>query len=302
MLCRCIQTSPQNRNTDPGLKLLQNSLVSIFFLKEFGKCIFLQKLHPPMMICSCLRFFKKILSLTPTYAMQKSRRKCWYPKTPLESRDHSPRLLEETPFLRLFLNKTENSCFPNHVQIHQKNVFVGLKWEYVDGTAKANERRRMPSFIFGNIPLDVGKLSECQRMFVRRQRLCDDLFTRICHVWTLENFLKTHLTNTPNLLMNVRSDLVYMYTALQNSESFFYTFCIFFLESTSNKLLNKKKKESISQFYFKVQIFEVFRNSFVFWEIAKWTDQRRRMRFFVKERIFQTFSGKKLKQGSFATV
>ncbi len=37
------RTPLQIRNTDLGLELLQNSLVSIFFLKGFGKCVLLQK-------------------------------------------------------------------------------------------------------------------------------------------------------------------------------------------------------------------------------------------------------------------
>ncbi len=33
----------QNRNADVGLKLLQNSFLSVFFLKGFGKCVLLRK-------------------------------------------------------------------------------------------------------------------------------------------------------------------------------------------------------------------------------------------------------------------
>ncbi len=48
------------------------------------------------------------------------------------------------------------------VHIYQMNV----KWGYVDGSAKANEQWRMFSFKFGSVSSDVGKLNECQRMFV----------------------------------------------------------------------------------------------------------------------------------------
>ncbi len=35
-------------------------------------------------------------------------------------------------------------------------AFACLKCVYVDGTAKANEQWRMPTFAFGSIPSDVG--------------------------------------------------------------------------------------------------------------------------------------------------
>ncbi len=38
----------------------------------------------------------------------------------------------------------------------QKNTFVGLKWVYVNGTAKANEQWQMPSFVFGSVHSDIG--------------------------------------------------------------------------------------------------------------------------------------------------
>ncbi len=66
MLCRCIRTPLQNRNTDVGLKLLQNFLVSIFFLKGFGKCV-----------CSCLWIFQKILSFEKL--CKNSKFKTWNP-------------------------------------------------------------------------------------------------------------------------------------------------------------------------------------------------------------------------------
>ncbi len=63
VLCKCIMTPLQNRNTHLDLRLLQNSLVSICFLKGSRKCVLLQKQpHPPTMICSCLWFSKNILS------------------------------------------------------------------------------------------------------------------------------------------------------------------------------------------------------------------------------------------------
>ncbi len=48
------------------------------------------------------------------------------------------------------------TLFISRIHIYQTNAFVCLRWIYVDGIAKANERWRMPSFAFGNVPSDVG--------------------------------------------------------------------------------------------------------------------------------------------------
>ncbi len=90
--------------------------------------------------------------------------------------------------IKWVLKRLANAFSLSRVHIYQTNAFVCLKWGYVNGTAKANEQWRMPSFAFGSVPTDVGKLSEHQRIFVQHQWLCDDLFARIRHVWTLDNF------------------------------------------------------------------------------------------------------------------
>ncbi len=51
MLCRCIRTPLQKRNTDLGLELLQNSHVIIFSLKGFGKWVLLLK-NRTLLLCS----------------------------------------------------------------------------------------------------------------------------------------------------------------------------------------------------------------------------------------------------------
>ncbi len=82
--------------------------------------------------------------------------------------DHTPtvRDLDYTDMFTILTALKLRTHIPNKWQM---NAFVCLKWCYVDGSAKANERWRMPSFAFGSIPSDVGKLSKCHRMFVWRQ-------------------------------------------------------------------------------------------------------------------------------------
>ncbi len=57
----------------------------------------------------------------------------------------------------------------------------------MDATAKVNERYRMPLFAFGSVSLDIGNLANVNGCLFSTNDY-NDFFTRICHVWKLDDF------------------------------------------------------------------------------------------------------------------